>query len=288
MVLEQLYDAKWLRKHPYAAFLLGIAYSIFGIVGALMIYPKDPALLAVAITTIFFLPSLYRLTAYEESVERKTAGLGILSLFKNNKDLIKIYSFAFLGILFAFSFFAIALPALAANVFFKAQLSVLQGAATTAGGAIFTTSLFLEILLNNMKVLIFCFLISLFAGNGSMLLIAWNASVWGTVFGTLAKTSAGLGAANPWAIFLLIMLSVLPHTILEMLAYVVGTISGTTISEGFVKETASSPKFMNLIMRGLVMLLIGISIVVVAAIVETYVLDNFDTYRSIIGLSFGG
>ncbi len=287
MVLEQIYNVDWLKAHAPAAFLLGIAYSIFGIAGALLIYPSDPALLAVAITTLFFLPSLYRLTELEESLEMKLKELDIIEILKKNKDVIKVYAFSFLGIMLAFSFFSIALPALAANLFFKAQLSVLQGQATAAGHAFFSTGLFKEIFLNNLKVLVFCFLISIFAGNGSMLLIAWNASVWGTVFGNLAKVSAVMGGANPWAFFLLIMLSVLPHTILEMLSYVIATISGAAISEGFLKEKLKSDRFMNVFMINLILLIVALFVLAVAGVVETYVLDNFDTYRRIIEIAFG-
>jgi uncharacterized membrane protein SpoIIM required for sporulation len=176
---------------------------------------------------------------------------------------------------------------LAANVLFRGQLSVIQGNAGLTGGAIFTTSLFLDIFLNNIKVLIFCFLISLIAGNGAMLAIAWNASVWGTIFGTLAKNSAALSGANPWIFFALIMASVLPHTILEMLSYVLSTISGTTISEGFVVGKIKSSKFMNLVMRNLILLLVSIAVLALGGIVETFVLNNFDTYRTIIQIAFG-
>lgn len=286
MVLEQIYNVKWLKAHTPAAFLLGIAYSIFGIGGALLIYPSDPALLAVAITTLFFLPSLYRLTELEESLEMRLKQLDLIEILKRNKEVIKIYGFAFIGIMLAFSFFSIALPALASNLFFKAQLSVLQGQATSAGHAFFTVGLFKEIFLNNLKVLVFCFLISIFAGNGSMLLIAWNASVWGTVFGNLAKVSAGVGAANPWAFFILIMFSVLPHTILEMLSYVIATISGAAISEGFLKEKLKSDRFMNVFMINLILLIVALFVLAVAGVVETYVLDNFETYRTIIGIAF--
>ncbi len=286
MVLEQIYNVKWLKEHPYAAFLMGIAYSIFGIGLALMIYPSDPALLAVAITTLFFLPSLYGLTEIEESLESRIRDNDIFHILKKNKEVIKVYGFAFLGIMLAFAFFAIALPALASNLFFKAQLGVIQGNAALAGHATFTTGLFLDILLNNLKVLIFCFLISLFAGNGSMLLIAWNASVWGTIFGVLAKTSAGIGAANPWIFFILIMISVLPHAILEMLSYVIATIAGTGASEGIVHMKLRSSRFMNFFMMNLILLIVGLFVLLIAGLVETYVLDNFDTYRTIIEIAF--
>lgn len=281
MVLEEVYNINWLKSHPSAAFVLGVAYSLIGIVGALIIYPADPALLAVAITTLLFLPSMHHLAGITEAAERKASGISTLKILVDNKDIIKIYSFAFFGILLSFAFFSIALPSLAANVLFKGQLSVLQG------GATFTTGLFFDIFMNNIKVLIFCFLISLIAGNGAMLAIAWNASVWGTIFGTLAKNSAALSGANPWIFFALIMLSVLPHTIIEMLSYVLSTISGTTISEGFIVGKLKSQKFMNLVMRNLILLLIAIGVLVIGGLVETYVLDNFTTYRTIIQIAFG-
>ena len=130
------------------------------------------------------------------------------------------------------------------------------------------------------KVLL-SFFLSLIAGNGAILFIAWNASVWGTVFGNLAKTAGLVSTLNPFILFLLVILSVFPHTFLEGLSYMLSAISGTTLSDGFVKEELTSRNMFVILKYNALLLLVAIGM-----IVETYVLGNFTTYRTIIQLAF--
>ena len=186
MVFEQLYSIDFLTKNPWYALLLGIGYSVFGIAIAIFTFPKDPALVAVAIISILLLPSLYKFSAKEESVEGREKKFTFKELLKDNRSFLLVYLLIFIGVMLTFAFFAIALPSLAGNHLFKTQLEILYGTGNVAGNATFTTGLFTDIFFNNFKVLLICFLISLIAGNGAIFLIVWNGSVWGTIFGVTA------------------------------------------------------------------------------------------------------
>ena len=146
--------------------------------------------------------------------------------------------------------------------------------------------MFRDLLINNFQVLILCFTISVVAGNGSILFIAWNASVWGTIFGTLAKTTATQIQGSPAIIFLLIMLSVVPHMMIEILSYILAAVSGTMLSDGLVSERLTGLPFSNIMRRVIVLLVAALAVVVIGALVETFVLGNFTTYAKIITLSF--
>jgi len=282
MVLEQLYSVQFLREHPQYGFLLGLGYTIFGIALAMLLFPNDPALIAVAITAILLLPSLYQLTSIEEQIESEGHALNFRHLWNDNKQIISVYMTIFFGSFLAFAFFALVLPKLATNFLFRQQLEVLYG----VGGATFSQALFWDLLSNNFKVLLLCFLISLIAGNGSIFLIIWNASVWGTIFGNLAKTAAFNIAGSVFFLFLLIMIAVLPHVFLEMLSYILSVISGTVISDGFAKESILSPRMKSVLVFNLAVLGSAILVLILGAIVETFVLNNFQTYATIASLAF--
>jgi len=284
MVLEQIYSVDFLRKSPIYTFLLGINYALIGLGAALLMFPEDPALVAVAITSILFLPSLYKLAVLEEKEERSEKGFSLSKIFRIQKQFIKVYLYAFLGIFVVFSVFSIVLPKLAVNHLFREQLAILS----STGQAIFSKGLFFGILTNNLKIFLLCFLVSFVLGNGAIFIITWNASVWGTIFGNLANTAATAVGKSPFIYFVLILISVFPHMILEIVAYILAIIAGTLISEGFLKEKFGSEK-MNRIMRdNLLLLLVAILILVLGALVETYTLSNVETYRTIIQQSFLG
>jgi uncharacterized membrane protein SpoIIM required for sporulation len=280
-MLEQLYSPQFLKEHPAYAFLLGIAYSAVGIGASVILFPQDPALISVLIISVLFLPSLYRLALIEE---REQKAKGLLKAIYNQRQFIKVYFYAFFGMFITYAFFSTIMPNLAASILFKEQLAIIGG---PSGGASFSGSLFQGILSNNLKILLICFVVSLVMGNGSIFLITWNASVWGTIFGNVAKSAAFAVGKNPFIYLVLILISVLPHVILEIGSYIFATISGTEVSEGFLREKFGSNAFRNLMIINALILLTGIILLLLGAVVETYALSNFETYRIIIRQAFG-
>lgn len=284
MVLEQLYKPEFILKRPISGFLLGIAYTVLGLFLALTLFRADPTLIAIGIISLLLIPSLYKLSSAAETKVGSTKT--VKDFFVQTYPYIKVYVFIFFGIFFTFALFAIFLPKLAAGHLFEQQLAVIYAGSATAGGAYFSWALFWDLFTWNMQVLGLCFILSLVAGNGGILFIAWNASVWGTVFGNLAK-SAALGVqGNPLILFLLIIVSVFPHTFLEGLSYMISAISGTAISDGIVKEKVMSKRMLLITKYNALLLLAGIGVLFFACIVETYVLNNMTTYRMIIDIAF--
>jgi len=279
MVFEQLYSAEFLHDHPWYGFLLGVGYTILGLFIAIMIFPSDPALIAIGITCLFLIPSLSQLTDSNEISQKKTPTFK--EYMQEQIPHTKVYVAIFFGIFFTFAFFSIMLPSLAAGHLFKVQLDVVAGKAAS-----FSMPLFWDLFTWNLQVLGMSFLLSLIAGNGAIIFIAWNASVWGTVFGNLAKVAGAASTANPIILFVLIILSVFPHTFMEGLSYMLSAISGTTLSDGLVKQSITSPNMKLIWKYNLILLAIAIGVLAVGMIIETYVLGNFTTYRTIIQIAF--
>lgn len=283
MVLEQIYSVDFLKENPKYAFLLGLAYTVFGALFALMLFGEDPALVIVGVVSMLLMPSLYQISSYYES-RAKAHAVGVWNVVINNKQFIKIYLYMFFGSFVVFALFSLILPSLATNHLFKQQVSVMAGGAA-AGGGYFSLALFKDLFTHNMFVMTICFLLSLIAGNGAIFMIIWNASVWGTVFGVLGKTTATYLQVNPGIIFLLIMLSVFPHVLLEMSSYVIAVVAGTMISDAMAKEKILSKAFGRVLASNLLLLLCAVGVLAIGMIVETYVLNNFTTYKTIIQLS---
>ncbi|MEM4337060.1 MAG: stage II sporulation protein M [Candidatus Woesearchaeota archaeon] len=278
MVLEQIYSVGLLKKKPIYTLLLGINYSLIGLGASLIMFPEDPALVAVAITSILFLPSLYKLAIIEEKKERKDKRFSIVRLLILQKQFIKVYLYAFFGVFVVFSFFALILPTLAVNHLFREQMSVFS----SVGGAFFSNKLFYGILLNNLKILFLCFIVSFILGNGAIFIITWNASVWGTIFGNLAKTAALSVGKSPFIYFILIITSVFPHMFFEISAYILAIISGTLISEGFLRERFGSERFNSVVRDNIFLLFVGLGLLLLGAVIETYAINNIVTYKVII------
>ena len=282
MVLEHLFPEDWLEKKFLYSFILGAGYSIISIIFAKILFPADPALVAVAFTSLLLLPELYKLFSIEERIEKKEKKFGLKELFKDNKSFVKIYVSIALGIFLVYALGAIFLPSFQVNQLFREQLEM-RGA---SGGAVFDQPLFWDILINNWWVLLACFLISLMTGDGAIFLITWNASMWGTVFGVTARNAALFSNANPFLYLILILLIVLPHACLEILAYILGAISGGVISKDVLLEKFESKRFNEVFKYNFWLFIIAIIILIIGALVETGVLCNIDLYQQIITRSY--
>lgn len=282
MVLERLFPDDWLEQKARYAFVLGAGYSLLGIVLSKILFPADPALVAVAFTALLLLPSLSKLFAKEEKRERKEKKFSLKELWKDNQEFIRVYLFLALGIFLVYSLAAIVLPSFQVNQLFREQLEM-RGA---SGGAIFDTGLFLDILINNWWVLLAIFFLSLITGDGAIFLITWNASLWGTIFGVTARDAAIYANTNPFIYFLMVMVIVLPHAFLEILAYILAAISGGVISKDVLLEKFESKRFKEVFVYNAMLFVIAIIVLIMGAWVETYVLNNIDLYRDIIVQSY--
>ena len=293
MVLEYLYPLKLIEKNPIYAFLLGLCYSIIGIGTALLLFPEDPALVSVAFIAIMFYPTINSLMKQEEKIETKKKDLSPILFFKNHKNIFKVYALAFLGIFLSFALFSMILPSLKTNYIFDNQINVLYGNTGKATGAAINTSLLRDLFSNNLSVLILAFITAFLIGDGAIFLIAWNASVWGTIFGTLAKNAAIKGASVGWAVcktpancFSIIMLIVFLHMIIEAFAYMCSATAGGSISKAILKEKVLSKRFKTLLVNTALLIIFALIILWIGALIETYVLTNSNTYGMIIRQSF--
>jgi uncharacterized membrane protein SpoIIM required for sporulation len=281
MVFEQLFGSHWLERKPYFSFLLGFIYAELGIISALLIFPEDPSLISIGFISVLIIPSLNMLLSIETTQDEEQKGINILQIFKDHYDILIIYAFLFLGILLAFGIFALLLPAETTQVLFGTQLDIYfnnVGAATVPlgwganfAGAAYNSqnSLFLSILINNLKVILVCFVFSLVYGAGSILFLTWNASVWGTIFGFVARTSASVD--KNIISFAHTMLSVFPHMITEAASYFLAVFAGGIISKAVIREKASSKRFYHVIIDGMIIFAIAIVILIIAAWLEVYI-----------------
>lgn len=285
MVLEHIVPEEWLERKSYFALLIGAGYSIIGIVLAGILFPADPALPAVAFTSLLLLPELYHMFSIEERQQVREKRWGLRRFWKDNGDFFRVFLFLFLGILVVYSLAAIFLDGLAVNTLFREQIALRGPGFAAAGHAAAGEGLFWRLLSNNLMVLAAIFIVALIAGDGAIFLIVWNASVWGTIFGVTARNAAFFAQSEPLWFFLIILLTVLPHMLLEASAYILAAMAGGLISKGAVREGVRGARFGKLFKENALILVLAIAVLVFGAFVETVVLQHSDHYAQIIRLS---
>ena len=300
MVLEHIFPEDWLEHKGRYAFILGIVYSSIALLIASVLFPGDPALVAVAFTSMLLLPEMYKIFAIEERQQSMEQKVSLLGLWRDDIEVVRIYIFLFLGILLVYSAGTMVLDNFQSNSLFREQLEIRfcnnggncdlnavsgQAVAGQATSGIFGSQLFMGILSNNFLVLLACFILALLTGDGAIFFIVWNASTWGAIFGITAKNAALFAGQHPLYFFMIIMLVVFPHMILEAISYFLAAISGSVISKDVLLEDFSSSRFWEVFGFNLYLLLFALLFLVLGAFVETFVLQNVGIYQQIIQMS---
>ena len=224
MVLENFLSIKVIRKFPQIMFVEGLVLASAAIWLSNWVFPSNSSLLHIAFAVIASMPTITKLFVLEESIEAKKPGkaAGFLSRHRN---LISIYAWFFLGLVFAYSLWYFALPEeetilclstdsicfglpVRGGVFEEQEntlgaisdlKSSIDGSSTlnltgnllAEGCKDFYTYLFL-IFENNSIVLLLAIIFSLVYGAGALFLIAWNASIIGVKIGQDAIASIPL------------------------------------------------------------------------------------------------
>ena len=261
-MLGNLFPAKWLSRISWFAFFLRSFYSIIGIGSALLLFPRESGLAAVAFTSLLTLPSLNQLIAGEAKQAAREKKFDLTDPFKNHMDIFAVYIFLFLGVFLVFSISSVILPDIASNGIFSEQIKAVGIAGNASGHGTF-----MSIFSNNIIVFLFALATSLIYGSGSIFIIIWNASVWGVVFGILARSAAA--NYNPFAYLFLSILAVMPHLITEAGAYIMAAISGSIVAQAAMYEKPFSERFVKVFKSALVLFFAAVALLLAAAYVES-------------------
>ncbi|MFH1445712.1 MAG: hypothetical protein ABIF08_04530 [Nanoarchaeota archaeon] len=238
------------ERHPIISIFVGAYCAIIGIIIAWILFPSNTGIVSVFFASLAMLPFLKRMLPLESVFNKKKKQIKFTDVFgyfkkflnfhkltKEYKQVLEVYIFLFLGVFLVFTIFQMNLPEPYAQSFFTEQTNILHGATDLSffGNAerpFMSPSISLEtfyaIIANNMVVLLVSFVIAIVYRAG-IFIIAWNASVWGVIFGSAVTESSKLLGQNAWMLFALSVIIIIPHMIAEAFAYICGVVAGSSI-----------------------------------------------------------
>jgi hypothetical protein len=252
VVLESIIGEKRIRRQPYLIGLISFVLALVSIFIADQLFPAHGSVLSVAFITIALVSMIHNILNSEEAdelLERKSAA----TFFARHFNVIMLYVWVFIGIIFAFTVFYTLAPAQDRSIFFSDQISAfcqisggdsckngvpssISGKVTGAAfnscqnsytkDVVSCTSYILE---NNAKVLGFILFLSFFYGAGAIFIIAWNASILGVFFGEMFLLGNHVRSFG----FLQGML--IGHGPPELFSYIFGALAGAILSAAISK-----------------------------------------------------
>lgn len=285
MVLESIVSPEGVRNNPKSMFILGILYAIIAIILAYFIFPSDPSISVIFLTTLAALPLLIKVLEKEEEEEKEyLEEKRELPLIGKHFDVFLDFLYLFFGFFACFIIAYILLPADISNLFFSKQIETVQSLVGPSG--FFKNQISLNavspeeglkiILLNNFKVLLFALLFSFLYGAGAIFILSWNASVLAVTMGNFIKakisefgTAVGFGVISAYfTVGSLGLLRYLIHGIPELSAYFLAAVAGGIISAAVVRSDYRDPRFYDIILDSVDLIALASLLLIIGALIE--------------------
>jgi len=265
MVLESLFPDKKIRSKPIDMLALSFIITIVSILLAYSVFPKYAGIIFPLLTAVAMAPLIYRIFGEEEEeIEEAVHNKSHEGFLQRHDDTILLFSLFFIGSFLASFFIASFFPESFVKVAFEPQLNdinAVQSLSQSASGKAITGGLINLIIVNNLKVMVFAFLLSFLFATGATFILSWNASILGIYFASFVRQ--GLFdqlIATTTGIF--------PHAVIEMTAYFLAGIGGGILSAGMVREEFFTPEFKLVLRDSLMLMGMSIAFVIVGAYVE--------------------
>lgn len=243
-----------LKKKPAFAAIAAAFFVLIGFIAAFFVFSASMSIAMVAFGSLLLLPFIIKIlepnTDYEPP---RGKPLNVSHILKEHNLLIVFYVFLFFGMALEYTLLFAVLPPTLSDAAFSNQMAMIGPA-----GQFSMPDAFVSILGNNFMILVIAFALSVFFGAGSIFVLNYNASIAGVLYGSAFRTL--IWGTPPVAANLLLFL---PHTILEILAYLLAAVGGGILVRGINRENVRDSS---------VLFVISLVILIVAAVIEVQVL----------------
>jgi len=271
MVLESLLRPKKLVGHPLRVFFIGFVYSLVAVFLSFWIFEGYVSIIMITLVTIAVMPFFHKLILKEEQKDLKVKTEW--KLLREHGKTIGALMWLFLGFLAAFLLLAVFLPAGYFESVFSSQIDTILTVKSGATGSFFHDfNSVSSVFFNNLQVLFFCVIFSLFYGAGAIMILVWNASVMATAVGSFIRDQ--LVHANGLFAYINMtstgLLKYLFHGIPEIAAYFIGALAGGMLAFAWVNHDLKGRKFKMIFRDSLNLVLIAIVILFAAALAEIF------------------
>jgi uncharacterized membrane protein SpoIIM required for sporulation len=275
MVLELIFSRKKVENHPYLIFIESFLIVVISFFLLPWIFQENLSILLLTFSSLSLSPLLYLIFLDENRFIRERTQ----ELIFGNLNILYVLFWVFMGTMAAYSFlFSISNEKQKQN-FFKLQIEELkhiQNASNTGNFLLAERSkerTFWEIVKNNLKILGIFFLLSFVYGVGAIYVLVWNSSLLGIILAenstiTMNLTKNFISLVNST----LHLLVIAPYLLPEILAYILFSLIGITVSISISKKLFFK-HFRKIFLNSLFFFVLAIFLLLFGALIETYYLE---------------
>ncbi len=262
---NKIFSAITLENHEIDFFI--VFTIVFFAITALLSLFRNPTIL---ITTYSLLPIpiVYKILKFEEIKDIKKPVFQPWSL---HYKAIGLYGILFFSLSLAVSLAVIVLPQSILNSAFSTQHNTINEINSYTGNFAHGTY-FLVIISNNLRILFLSLALSLVFGIGSLIILTWNATVFGYVIGEGIRAALRMSIHKPvYDGIITTILRYSLHGIPEILSYLVAAFAGGLLYAGILNHNIHSKMFKKVVYDSLDLTIMSIVLLIIAGLIEAYI-----------------
>lgn len=263
MVLESIFDTKKLLENPLYLFGLVVLISLIGLLTSFLLFPEYFGVMSIAFISLLLFPLLHNIFTGSAKNNFKSKKIDFASIIKQHYPIFKVFAILMFSVFFVFLLLGIIFTPEMTVTLFKDQLSLVENSVNIVSGFNFHA-----IAQHNLKVMFVTFGISLIYGAGVIIMLSWNASVWGIVIGSTIRKGIAMTGSSAWIYIAIQLAQIVPHLILESLAYLGAAISGGLLAICVVFQNIHSKRFLYTLTDSFFVLTISIGLILLSALIE--------------------
>ena len=250
-------------------FFIGVVYSLVAAFLSYWVFRSFTSVVMVTFTAIAAIPFV---NGANQSEENRDVNWKDATLIQKHGRILGILTFLFLGFVTTFLALYLLLPVDMSSQMFSAQTETISSIrAMPTGHFISQAGLLGKILVNNLRILLFCLFFSFFYGAGAIFILSWNASVMGTAIGSAINQGLASGTKAPLHIFLTSILGYFAHGLPEIIAYFIAGLAGGIFSVAMMTETFGDQSFRRVAVDCLNLFGFALFVLLLAGIIEVFV-----------------
>jgi hypothetical protein len=264
IIVEQIYGGK--HPRPGQVFLASVAFACLAIGASRHLFEDAQGAISIFLCVLGLMPTLANLVNFRTQRRQwENEGLATPLGGDTSRNLAVSILALFAGVMLAYGGWVLVLPVEQSAITFQTQLSPWLGMVEPG----FQAGSFLAILANNLLVGLGVLILTLLYRNGGALLVlCWNASVWGAAFAYFARLQFGDAGAALWG-WLSLSAAVFPHVLLEASGYVLMVLVGLFLLRIIVRYRDPALDLASHIRATTRICVLAVVVLVLAAWVET-------------------
>jgi stage II sporulation protein M len=270
MVLESLINPFTAEKRPWEMFFVGFLYNTIALFLSWWIFPHYASLIMVFLTVISCIPLVYSTIKKEEKYDMYETKEYLL--IKEHGRVLLFLMFLFLGVMFSVVLWYVVLPTSLHQNLFGIQSETIESINSNISGNVIDKNInnLFYIFSKNLRVLMFCWLFSLFYCFGSIFILVWNASVVGVAIGNFIRINLSKYSSY-FSIVPLAIFRYMTHGFFEIASYFIAGLAGGIISIAVTNHDFGTKKFEHILLDSADLVLLSIILLFIAALIEVFI-----------------